>query len=219
MINTLQCVLFCNFTAKAQVNDTLSTSKQSIEQIKEILKKTELHTKTWSYCWTSGYAASAITQSLVGYSSNDRALKQDLFLGATTSALGIIGIFISPLNDKSSSSFSVELNDLSELGKWNYYNARLKKVAMNEQKAISWQTHALFGVVSLGSGIITWLAFKRSFEDGLVNFGLNTMVAELQILTTPTLALKRYNKYSVQYTKINWSLAVAPTAIGLKLTF
>jgi hypothetical protein len=50
-------------------------------------------------------------------------------------------------------------------------------------------------VVNLGSGLITWLGYNRTFLDGLENFALNTLITEAQIWTQPVKAVRDYEKY------------------------
>ena len=73
------------------------------------------------------------------------------------------------------------------------------KIAKREKSGKSWKIHALNGAVNLGSGLITWLGFKRSVWDGIINFAMNSAISELQILTQPTRTLKAYNLYKQKY--------------------
>jgi hypothetical protein len=76
----------------------------------------------------------------------------------------------------------------------------LKEIAQREKAGRSWKVHALAGVVDLGSGVITWLGFKRTAMDGLINFAINTVITEAQIWTQPMRAVKDYRRYCTEKT-------------------
>ncbi len=97
---------------------------------------------------------------------------------------------------------------------------------MNEKIGRSFKTHAICTAVNLGSGLVTWLGFKRSVWAGLGNFALNEAITETQIFTQPRRAIKDYdnyvNKYKfspVQPSPISMSLTVYPGGISLLVKF
>ena len=55
------------------------------------------------------------------------------------------------------------------------------------------------GVVNIGTGLVVWLGFKRSFLEGLENFAINTAVTEAQIWSQPVRAIRDYKRYCTDY--------------------
>jgi hypothetical protein len=105
----------------------------------------------------------------------------------------------------------------------------LKASALREKIGRSWQTHAIAGVVSVSSGLITWLGFKRNVWAGVENFALNAVIAKTQIWTQPTKAMKDYQNYCKRFksgetpsalkSDISWFAGVAPGGLELKIVF
>ena len=100
---------------------------------------------------------------------------------------------------------------------------------MREREGRSWKTHAIAGAVNLGSGLITWLGFKRTFRDGLENFALNTIITEAQIWTQPVRARKDYERYlresedgdltAPQKPEGEWTVNVYPGGFAIRFDF
>ena len=105
----------------------------------------------------------------------------------------------------------------------------LKACALREKDGRSWQTHAVAGVVNIGSGLITWLGFKRNMWAGLENFALNTVITEAQIWSQPTKAMKDYQNYCKRFktgekpvalkSGIYWFAGAYPGGIEIKIVF
>jgi hypothetical protein len=76
-----------------------------------------------------------------------------------------------------------------------YYETMLREIAEREKAGRSWKIHAVAGAVNLGSGLVTWLGFKRTVWDGLINFAMNTVITEAQIWSQPVRAVKDYDRY------------------------
>lgn len=153
--------------------------------------------RRWWYAWLTGYSAATAGQAAVFFSSDDKSLRQDMALGAATTFLGAMNQLITPIDPKPgdyptyrdyvSGEMPLSSDQAAEL---------LKKLAAWEKKGRSWKTHALAGAVNLGSGLITWLGFKRTIWDGVVNFALNTAVTEAQIWTQPMKAVRDYERFT-----------------------
>jgi hypothetical protein len=119
-------------------------------------------------------------------------------LGSATTFLGAIGVLITPIVPPKSSFQipDIHANDSSQAF-IDIANSEqlLKEIAQKEKEGRSWKIHAVTGAVNIGSGLITWLGFKRSLGDGLVNFAINTVITEAQIWTQPVRAIKDYQNY------------------------
>jgi hypothetical protein len=75
--------------------------------------------------------------------------------------------------------------------------------------------HVVTGVVNIGSGLITWLGFKRTFWDGVENFAINTVITEAQIWTQPTRAVKDYQDYCKKYDSVSAPVILKPEKMWL----
>jgi len=186
----------------------------------------------WWNVWLAGYSAATVAQGVVSLTSEDKTLRQDMVLGAATTLLGAAGQIISPMFDYDSelrkSLAYLKTDSLQSLSRVQYEEL-LKTLATREKEGRSWKTHATACAVNLGSGLITWLGFKRTFKDGLQNFALNTVVTELQIWTQPIRAVKAYERYSAlggdeqstnpPGTYSEWNMSVYPGGFTFSLTF
>ena len=153
--------------------------------------------RVWWYAWLTGYSAATAGQAAVYFSSDDKSLRQDMALGAATTFLGAMNQLITPIDPKPRDYPSYrEYVSGEEPMSTEQAEELLKKLAAWEKKGRSWKTHALAGAVNLGSGLITWLGFKRTIWDGVANFALNTVVTEAQIWTQPARAVRDYEKLS-----------------------
>lgn len=216
--------------AQNEIPDSLINER--LQFIEKTLKYDRVNTERWWYGWLVGYSAATIGQGAVYFSSNNKNTQQDMVLGAATTFLGAAGQFISTFipNNNLKQFTSLSENTLDEqLKKLTVAEDLLKKYAKQEKLARNWQSHAVSGVVNLGSGLVTWLGFKRTVWDGLANFALNTAITEAQIWTQPTLAKRNYKNYCLKYIKngepisytpeVNWYLEALPGGIGVKVVF
>jgi hypothetical protein len=102
----------------------------------------------------------------------------------------------------------------------------LRQNALDEKIGKSFKTHAISTAVNLGSGLVTWLGFKRNIWAGLGNFALNEVITETQIFTQPRRAMKDYdnyvNKYKfspVQPSPISMSVILYPGGVSFLVKF
>lgn len=153
-------------------------------------------------------------------------------LGAATTLLGTLGQFLVPLVPGAALeriSTMPEGTPAEREAKLSEAENALKEFARRERSGKSWQTHAVTGAANLGSGLIVWLGFKRSFWEGMANFALNMAVTEIQIWPQPTGAIREYDRYlekygsdpAVGYRKPHtyWSVNFSPGKVGICFTF
>jgi|WetSurMetagenome_2_1015567.scaffolds.fasta_scaffold01580_5 hypothetical protein len=161
--------------------DSISSDRPG--EIQKALERDRSDAQFWWYGWLGAYSAATIGQGTVYFTSETRPLRQDMALGSVTTLLGALGQIVTPLikNEKNINQYNQEslFSDLAE----------------RETAGRSWKVHAVTGVVNIGSGLITWLGFKRTFRDGVENFLLNTAITEAQIWTQPVRAARDYEKY------------------------
>jgi len=175
---------------------TKAVSQMDLREIPVTALKDKTGLERWWYAWLAGYSAATIGQGVIYFTSDNKTLRQDMALGAATTFLGAMGQVISPVLTKSPGypsyrDYASGEKPLSD----DQAAALLKALAAREKEGRSWKTHALAGVVNLGSGLITWLGYKRTFMDGLENFAINTVITEAQIWTQPMKAVRDYEKY------------------------
>jgi len=188
--------------------------------------------QAWWYGWLGGYSAATAGQAVVAATTDNIATRQDMVLGAATTLLGALGQVISPIIPGSAKKDYPSYRDYAE-GEQPFSEEQaaelLKTLALREKEGRSWKTHAIAGAVNLSSGLVTWLGFKRTVWDGLLNFALNTAVTEAQIWTQPTRAIKDYERYLREINpqadatpsrpESEWTVNVFPGGIAIRVDF
>jgi hypothetical protein len=175
------------------VSQTISA--QSSSQFHRMVDHDRKSAEAWWYSWIGGYTAATIGQGVVNLTSDSRPLRQDMALGAATTFLGAVGTLFTPVVPGKAYIKIHGFQPGDSLESQAYREFLLKEIARREKAGRSWKTHAVTGVVDLGSGLVTWIAFKRSVWDGVINFALNTVIAEAQIWSQPVRAVKDYEKW------------------------
>jgi hypothetical protein len=204
LIGILFCIiLFLQaFPCYGQVEKSDSLTAQQLKDIKNMFVQDRTNASGWWYAWLAGYSAATVGQGIVYFATDNNKTKEDMALGSGTTLLGAIGQLITPIVPRSSSFKSTQI--IKSLPEDQYkeldnYEEWLKELADWEKRGRSWKVHAVTGVVNIGSGLITWIGFKRTFWEGVGNFALNTVITETQILTQPIGAIKDYKKYYEKY--------------------
>ena len=171
---------------------------QTPKEFKQLVDHDRKSAQTWWYAWIGGYTAATIGQGAVNLTSDEKSLRQDMALGAGTTLLGVVGTIFTPIVPNKAVMKKYGFNPGDTARSQAYYESMLKEIAEREKAGRSWKVHAVAGVVDLGSGMITWLGFKRTFLDGVINFALNTVIAEAQIWSQPTRAVRDYKRYCIE---------------------
>jgi hypothetical protein len=185
-----------------QVKNSDSAIIEGLNEIQILLHKDRINAQRWWYGWLTGYSAATVGQGIVYFSSDKERTRQDMALGSATTFLGAIGLLITPIvphNPDLKDSPDPAGASKDQYNKQEQYEELLKEIALREKAGRSWKPHAIAGVVNIGSGLITWLGFRRSFVEGLGNFALNTVITEAQIWTQPTRAVKDYQNFIRKY--------------------
>jgi hypothetical protein len=220
------------FNAGAHPADVDSLIDKQLKELRGTVPHEAIRFQRWWYGWLAGYSAATAVQGAVSLTTEDKTLRQDMALGAATTLFGAAGQLISPMFAYNSplrnSLDELKADSVRELSP-DQYEELLKALAVREKEGRSWKTHAIAGVVNLGSGLITWLGFKRTVWDGLANFALNTAVTEAQIWTQPVRAVKAYQKYydnngaeenmDPLKPESEWNVSVYPGGFTFSLTF
>jgi hypothetical protein len=197
-------LLFLLLTECIQAQDSLPDSVVTVrlQTIKQMLQEGKSGANRWWYGWLVGYSAATAAQGAAIFFSEDLSTRQDLALGAAMAFLGAAGQVITP-NVPGYASGRLELipEGTREERMDKLYEAEilLRESSRRETIGRSWKTHAIFTIVNLGGGLITWLGFDRDIWAGLGNFAMNTVITEAQIFSQPTRAIKDYQRYQNKY--------------------
>ena len=220
-----------SFSRPAAAQNIASDSMvfERLSEIKIMLSDERHGENRWWYVWLGAYSAATIAQTGVWIAVDDLSTKQDMALGAATTLIGAAGQFISPLKPNH------EWQRVGQLPERTPEEKRIKLMesekllqqnALNEKIGRSFKTHAISTAVNLGSGLVTWIGFKRSVWAGLGNFVLNEAITETQIFTQPRRAMRDYNNYVNRYkfrpvkpTPLTMSLNVYPAGVSLIVKF
>lgn len=218
----------------ALAQDELSDSqvKERLQFIQQVLEQGKSNADHWWYGWLIGYSAATIAQGAIGLTSDARATRQDMALGAATTFLGAVGQIITPMVPGSAPDRLAGISESTPAErkeKLTKAEKLLQACALRESEGRSWKAHAITGVVNIGCGLIVWLGFKRSAWEGLGNFALNTIITEAQIWTQPTRAIRDYENYSKTYESEqklschksgrNWLVNIYPGGLGISVVF
>jgi len=223
-----------------QAVSTDSTANVMIQDLGELANQDRVRAQAWWYTWLGAYSAATVGQGMiyinsrriVNFAPEDNSLRQDMALGAATTFLGAVGQLLTPMLPKDATYGRPTGGYNAEGAEPLTYEQSaelLKALALREKEGRSWKVHAVAGAVNLGSGLITWLGFKRTFLDGLGNFALNTVITEAQIWTQPTRAIRDYERYCREQAlegnqgaarpESEWTLNVYPGGFSVRLDF
>ena len=216
----------CPVSARETPPDSLV--RERLAAIRQALERGAPGAKRWWTGWLIGYGAATVGQGIVCAASKEKRLRQDMALGAATTGLGVIGQLLTPMTPADAGDRLAALpgaDEAERLDKLSAAETLLKQCAAREREGRSWKTHAITGIVNLGSGLVAWLGFKRCVGDGFANFALNTVITEAQIWTQPTAAMRDYDDYLQRHpsaaradarpTGRTWSVHWVPGGIGI----
>lgn len=227
----LLLLMLDSIALKAQQQITDSLRLEQIQFIQTVLEESKPNVNKWWYGWLGAYSAATIGQGVMYLNAGDLKTKQDMAFGAGVAALSGVLQALTPLNTGRDAAFIASLPETSSAEiqlKLEKAEALLKKNAETERIGRSWQIHALNEAVNLGTGLVTWLAFKRSVWDGVSVFLLNSAVTEIQIWTQPHKTITDYEKYKNRYKsgkispvthETEYLLKAYPGGIALNITF
>lgn len=177
-----------------------NTDQKKLEEIISTLKKDQTATKIWWNSWLGLYSVGTVVQTSIALQTDNKALKQDMYLGTATTILGVGAQLFTPMVkfDKHLFDRIENLDEEQRLDALIEAKDLLEKCYAFEKAGRSWKNHALTGVVNIGGGLITWLGFHRTLKDGLINFAINSIITEAQIWSQPIISKKAYLKYNEQ---------------------
>jgi hypothetical protein len=213
---------------QAQTGPSEEGVRENLERIRLAFERGKPASDRWWTGWLVGYGAATVAQGAVGLTSDDRDTREDMALGAATTLLGALGQVVSPMVSSSAPDRFSEMRESTpeeRLEKLARAEDLLKRCADREREGRSWKMHALTGAVNLAGGLVVWLGFKRTAEEGALNFALNTLVTEAQIWTQPVRAVLDEEAYFRDREKAadridaEWAFRITPAGVGLSIRF
>jgi hypothetical protein len=155
----------------------------------------------WWYGWLYGYSAATAGQLAIYSNSTDEKTKQNMLVGAVTTALGAGGQIVFPLE---TGRFAVRLRgmptDTPEARRLKLEAAEdsLRKAAAQETFGRSWKTQAMAAAVNVAAGLWISLYYHRPASDGFVTFAVGQLFAEAQIYSQPMRAVRDLGEYETR---------------------
>jgi hypothetical protein len=185
----------------------------------------------WTYGWLAGYGGATVAQAAIYATSEDQHQRDDMLIGAATSAIGAAGQIVFPLRDgRLAARLRKMPQSTTEERRATLVSAEqfLRRAAADEASGRSWRTQLISIAVNLSSGLIIWLHYDHSGRDGLITFGIGQLVSEAQFFSQPTRAVRNLTEYrqrtdfsalSTRQRRPAWSLALSPGGLTIVRAF
>jgi hypothetical protein len=152
----------------------------------------------WWYGWLYGYSAATVGQLAIYSNSGDETTRQNMLVGAVTTALGAGGQVVFPLE---AGRFAVRLRGMpvgtpeARRVKLDVAENFLREAAAQERFGRSWKTQAMAAGVNVAAGLWISLYYHRPASDGFVTFAVGQLFAEAQIYSQPMKAVRDLEEY------------------------
>ncbi|MFO0630373.1 MAG: hypothetical protein U0325_32755 [Polyangiales bacterium] len=159
------------------------------------------HMQQWWSGFMGVYTAALVTQTGLALSARDEGARVDAVVSATTAALGVGSLVITPLHRLPSIR-----DEARRTGDWS---TALTRAADAERSAFAWYNHVACAVVGLTAGAILWLGYNRP-ETAVFSLASSVVVGELNLWLMPRRSLRR---------SVSRAFNVAPTGTGLVVTW
>jgi hypothetical protein len=225
-------LLFQFLHVSAQIKLSDSIVKERIRSIEKMLNDGKANANRWWYGWLIGYSALSVAQGAGYFLSDDPDAKMDWAFGSLSTLVGVTTQVFYPMTPGIAPDHLARLpenNTDDALKKLSVAEDFLKCSALREKKGRSWRLHTLYGLINVGGGLVSIIAFKQPFWGEFRNFAINTVVSEAQIFTQPTKAMKDYQYYCRKYKagetlevykpKAEWHVSAYPGGVVVSLVF
>jgi hypothetical protein len=201
-ISALVLVVLLAIAIPAMAEDIGSLTDRAVTNriayIQHALDDGQKPANLWWYGWLIGYTAATAGQLAARSGTDDEKQRQDMLVGAATTALGAVGQIALPMEaGRLPARLRGMADDTPEARRVKLVAAEefLRRSAARETLGRSWQTHAIAGAVNLAAGLVIWRHYDRSASDGLLTFAVGQLVSEIQIFTQPTKAVRDLRTY------------------------
>lgn len=183
---------------------------QHTQEIQSYLDAGKTRAQLWWYGWTGFYTGAAIFSLTMAAISDNTTSKILQNVQAVESLVGAGGLLIFPFPARSASQklkVMPQNTHEEQIAKLKEAECLLEKSAKAEITGRSWLQHTLAFLVNATGSIVIWKGYEKKIKDNggnpltqaLVNLGLGTAVAELQIWTQPTRAIRDWEEYKEKY--------------------
>ena len=166
-----------------------------------LLDRDASHARLWFWTLTVTYSVVAVAQTALAFTLDDRGLRTDAAVGATTAWMGVGGMFFSPVPRVWRAA--------ADARRTGEIDAAIGRAAEAEHAATAWYNHLIVGGVAVGAGLVLWLGYDRPISAALA-FAGDLLGGEATLLTVPRRAI-RWRDRPVA----GWALT--PTLGGLHL--
>ncbi len=186
--------------------------------------------RIWNDAWSISYGLLTVTQLVLVPVFEDSGLRADLYVGAGSSAVGLLALVILPIEVMSDQvEFEQLISEKSDRPDRCAVLARAESLfqsaAENEAQGVSFWMHAASAAVNIGAGLILGLGFDR-WESGAINAAAGIAIGELMILTQPGALpgeLQRYRSGEFEsrgdQQSVSWALLPGFSSSGGGLRF
>lgn len=194
----------------AEEDSLLSDDSKRIQQIQTYLDSGKTRAQLWWYGWTGFYTGAAIFSFTMAALSDNRTSKIFQNVQAFESLVGTAGLLIFPFPAKSAADklkVMPQNTEEEQIAKLREAEDLLEKSARAEIGGRSWLQHSLAFLVNATGSIVIWKGYEKTIKENgdnpltqaLINLVLGTAVAELQIWTQPTKAIRDWKEYRDRY--------------------
>lgn len=155
------------------------------------------YAKFWRYGWMTVFAIGAVGGTVLGTLADDQRVKNDSYVGAFTSLLGVSGMIITPVDSGANLRKLREYPGDATTGgaaKLAVAERILEETAESERRGRAWDQWAQSYAVSIGSGLLMWLYFDQP-ESFWIKTGTGAVFSTARILTTPRDARRAWEHY------------------------
>lgn len=163
--------------------------------IETTLEERDDYAWSWRYGWMTVFAIGAAGGAVLGYLADDERVRNDSYVGAATSLLGVSGMIITPVdsgaNLRKLRAFPGGATDAARLA---FAEQMLEDTATSEKRGRAWDQYAQSYAVSIGSGLLMWLYFDQP-TSFWIKTGTGAVFSTLRIQTTPLAATRAWERY------------------------
>jgi hypothetical protein len=214
--------------AQTQGDEGADSDDARFAWIDGALERAERPSRTWFTLWTVTYAGLAAGQGGFALAVHDTTWRADAVIGAIKSTLGFAAILVIPhtvLHARSELRAADASTPMARHLRRLRAEELLSASAAEDAFGTSWVPHVAAALTNLAG---VYILFHDYRADALAWISLltGTAVAELQIATRPTLALRAWRDYPSHTrveperpSSVSWSLRLFPGGLAVEASF
>lgn len=206
------------FEAEGEDEQFLSAAELTDEQLNErldtigvYLEDLQRPTRMYYYGWLTVQTGLVVGQTAFALTEENKAARTDYIVGASISGASLLRILFTSFPGRYAyrrfRKMPTETRAQKEL-KLAAAENWLVSQAKSDALGVAWPAHVIGALVAVGAGIGVAAAYEHNLRAGVSRTLLTLLVAELQIHTRPTRAIRYSKRYSSSPTTVD--LAFAP---------